>query len=138
MRVRRSFVLALIAVPSVLCLLGAGKGAGENSPTFKADVMPILQKYCLPCHAEESFNPSALALDDHALLLKGGEHGAAVVPGKPDESLLLRKVMDDPPFGDRMPMRPKRRKNPDQRPTRLTEEEVRVLREWVAAGAKND
>jgi hypothetical protein len=138
MPVRRSFVLVMIAVPSVFGLLGAGRGTGESAPTFKADVMPIFQRHCLPCHAEESFNPSALALDDHGLLMKGGEHGAAVVPGKPDESLLMKKVTDDPPFGDRMPMRPKRRKNPDQRPTRLTEEEIGVLREWVSAGAKND
>jgi hypothetical protein len=137
MRVRRLLVVVMMVVPSMICLLGAGSGGGESAPTFKADVMPIFRKYCLPCHAGESFNPSTLALDDHDLLMKGGEHGAAVVPGKPEESLLMKKIMENPPFGDRMPMRPKRRKNPE-RPTQLTEEEIGILREWVAAGAKND
>ena len=137
MSARRMLVIVTMAVPSMVLLLGAGRGPGESAPTFKADVMPIFKKHCLPCHAEESLNPSELALDDHALLMKGGEHGAAVVPGKPEESLLVKKVLDDPPFGDRMPMRSKRRKNPDK-PAQLTAEEIGVLREWVAGGAKND
>ena len=137
MSVRRVLVIVTMAVPSMICLLGAGKGTGESVPTFKADVMPIFRKHCLPCHAEESYNPSALSLDDHALLMKGGEHGVAVVPGKPEESLLVKKVLDDPPFGDRMPVHSKRRRNPE-RPAQLSLEEIEVLREWVAAGAKNN
>ncbi|CAG0929147.1 hypothetical protein PLCT1_00940 [Planctomycetaceae bacterium] len=136
MNVRRVVLVGLV-VPSFLGLVGMQKTPGEGAPTFKANVMPIFEKYCLPCHAEESFNPSALSLDDHALLMKGGEHGAAVVPGKPEESLLVKKVRADPPFGERMPMRPKRRKSVD-RPVQLSEEDVRVLQEWIKAGAKND
>jgi hypothetical protein len=136
MNVRR-VVLVVLVVPSFLGLAGMGKKPGEGAPSFKANVMPIFQKHCLPCHAEESFNPSALSLDDHALLMKGGEHGAAVVPGKPDESLLVKKVLADPPFGERMPMRSKRRKSVE-RPAQLSEEEVQVLQEWIRAGAKND
>jgi hypothetical protein len=135
MRMRRMVLVALV-VPSFLGLVGAGKGQGDDAPKFKADVMPILQKYCLPCHAGESFNPSELSLDDHASLMKGGEHGPAVVPGKPEESLLVKKVMADPPFGKRMPVQ-KRRKSPDP-PVLLSEQEVQVLQEWIKAGAKND
>lgn len=136
MNVRR-VVLVVLVVPSFLGLAGMEKKPGEGTPTFKANVMPIFQKHCLPCHAEESFNPSALSLDDHAVLMKGGEHGAAVVPGKPDESLLVKKVLADPPFGERMPMRSKRRKSVE-RPAQLSEDEVKVLQEWIRAGAKND
>ena len=135
MKMRR-VVLAALVVPSFLGLVGTGKGAGDDAPKFKADVMPIIQKYCLPCHAAESFNPSELALDDHASLIKGGEHGTAVVPGKPEESLLVKKVMADPPFGKRMPVQ-KRRKSPEP-PVQLTDDEVKVVQEWIRAGAKND
>lgn len=136
MNVRRVVLVGLV-VPSFLGLAGMGTRSGDGAPTFKANVMPIFEKYCLPCHAEESFNPSALSLDDHALLMKGGEHGAAVVPGKPEESLLVKKVLADPPFGERMPMRSKRRKAAD-RPVQLSDGDVQVLREWIKAGAKND
>lgn len=136
MNVRRVVLIGLV-VPSFLGLAGMGKGSGEDAPSFKAHVMPIFEKYCLPCHAEESFNPSALSLDDHALLMKGGEHGAAVVPGKPEESLLVKKVLADPPFGERMPMRSKRRKSAE-RPAQLSSKDVQVLQEWIKAGAKND
>lgn len=135
MKMRRAVLVALV-VPSCLGLLGAGKQQTDSVPSFKTNVMPILQKYCLPCHAEESFNPSELALDDHARLMKGGEHGPAVVPGKPEESLLVKKVMADPPFGKQMPVR--KRRKPEEKPVQLTEDEVQVLREWVKAGAKND
>ena len=136
MNVRR-VVLVVLVVPSFLGLAVMEKKPGEGGPAFKTNVMPIFQKHCLPCHAEESFNPSALSLDDHAVLMKGGEHGAAVVPGKPDESMLVKKVLADPPFGERMPMRPKRRKSAE-RPAQLSEDEVKVLQEWIRAGAKND
>ena len=134
---KRVVVLAVIVVPSFLGLTGMGKKPGEAAPTFKANVMPIFQKHCLPCHAEESFNPSELSLDDHALLMKGGEHGAAVVPGKPEESVLVQKVLADPPFGERMPMRPKRRKSVE-RPVQLSDGDVQILQDWIKAGAKND
>jgi hypothetical protein len=136
MNVRR-VALVVLVIPSFLGLVGMGMKPGEGTPSFRADVMPIFRKHCLPCHAEESFNPSELSLDDHALLTKGGEHGAAVVPGKPEESLLVKKVLADPPFGERMPVRSKRRKAAD-RPAQLSEGEVQVLQEWIRAGAKND
>lgn len=129
-------VLVVLLLPSFVALVGAGKKQGEAAPGFKADVMPILQKYCMPCHAEESFNPSELSLDDHVLLMKGGEHGVAVVPGKPEESLLVKKVLADPPFGKQMPVQ-KRRKSAEK-PVQLSEEEVQVLRDWIKAGARND
>jgi hypothetical protein len=129
-------VLVVLLVPSFAGLVGAGKTQGEGAPGFKTDVQPILQKYCMPCHAAESFNPSELSLDDHALLMKGGEHGAAVVPGKPEESLLVKKVLADPPFGKQMPVQ-KRRKSAEK-PVQLSEEEVQVLRDWIKAGARND
>lgn len=135
MNVRR-VALVVLVVPSFLGLAGMGTKQSGGIPTFKTDVMPIFQKYCLPCHAAESFNPSELSLDDHALLMKGGEHGAAVVPGKPEESLLVTKVLADPPFGKRMPVQ--KRRKAEAPPVHLTDEEVQVLQGWIKAGAKND
>ncbi len=105
--------------------------------SYTSHVAPIIKKYCLPCHAEESSNSSELSLDTYALLMKGGEHGRAVVPGKPQESVLLKKLEEEPPFGDRMPLLSRRRKNAGA-PKELKPEELRVLKEWIAQGAKNN
>ena len=93
-----------------------------------ADVAPIIKRHCLPCHLEESENRSGLALDSYALMIKGGEHGTPVVPGKPDESYLLTKLSTDPPFGKQMPRG--RRSKP------LTKEELKTISDWIKEGAK--
>jgi hypothetical protein len=120
--------LHLAGIPAAL-----GQTKGANGVSFEKGVFPIIQKYCLPCHAEESANRSGLSLDTHALLMKGGEHGTPVVPGKPEESLLLKKLGDPPPFGDRMP--PPRRRRTSDPPKQPTEEEIRLLTDWIKEGA---
>ena len=105
--------------------------------SFSKEVMPILTRNCMPCHAEDQFNPSELSLDSYALLLKGGKHGDAVVPGEPSKSTLVTKLHADPPFGDRMPLDPRRkRKKEPMKP--LTDEEIRLITDWVTEGAKNN
>lgn len=105
--------------------------------SFSKDVMPIINKNCLPCHAEEQSNPSELALDSFELLMKGGKHGDAVVPGDSSKGTLVKKLLADPPFGDRMPFNPrKKRKKEPMVP--LTDAEIGVITDWVNQGAKND
>jgi hypothetical protein len=131
----------LLIVPGVAGLVlpagtsGQSKNLGQIS--FKKDVQPVLGKYCLPCHAEESYNRSELSLDSFELLMKGGRHGAGVVPGKPTESLLMAKLSDTPPFGESMPVKPRRLK-PNEAPKKLSIEEVKLLKDWIAQGAKNN
>jgi len=105
--------------------------------SFKTDVLSVVKKNCLPCHAEDQYNPSELSLDTFDLMMAGGKHGVPVVPGKPAESLLLQKMYDKPPFGDRMPMDPKKKRG-EMSKKKLSDEEIQVLTEWIAQGAKNN
>jgi hypothetical protein len=114
-----------------------GKDAGAQEVSFKTDVLPTIKKYCLPCHDEESFNRSELALDSYELIIKGGKHGPAVVPGKPSESILIQKLGANPPFGDPMPLKSKRQRTSDLS-KKLTPDEVNRLSKWVEQGAKNN
>ncbi len=113
-----------------------GPEEGQEAISFKAHVFPVIQKYCLPCHAEESYNSSKLSLDSYHLLMEGGKHGPAVVRGKPEESPLIQKLNEKPPFGDRMPVA--RRRQSQQPPKRLTEDEIRILTEWIKQGAREN
>lgn len=88
-------------------------------PRFEPDVQPILKAKCLACHDTKS--PQAgLSLASRDDLLKGGKSGAAVVPGKPVDSLLLQMISSG-----KMPMGGKP----------LSPEQTTVIREWIEAGA---
>jgi uncharacterized membrane protein len=106
----------------------ATKSKGEIV-SFKSDVFPLIKKYCLPCHSEENTNPSELHLDSYDVLMRGGKHGPAILPGKPEESILIQKLSDNPPFGEPMPLKSK---------TGLSEEEIRILSDWIQKGAKKN
>lgn len=114
-----------------------GPAGGKEEISFQTDVFPVIKKNCLPCHGEDNYNPSELSLDSYALLMEGGKHGISVVPGKAAESLLVQKLEGKPPFGDRMPIDPKKKRGePSTR--KLSDEEIQLISEWVAQGAKNN
>ena len=102
-------------------VLPAGAGAGEPDRLFREQVAPILERRCLHCHGGETAK-GGLSLASRGGLLRGGENGPAVVPGKPDESLLIEMVSGDAP---EMP----------QKDGPLSAEQVDGLRRWVEQGA---
>jgi len=86
------------------------------------DVRPVFEKSCLPCHGPQT-KSSGLDLSTREELLKGGEHGPAIVPGDPKASLLYKLVSYDaephmPYKGDRLP-----------------QETIDRIAEWIKAGA---
>jgi len=88
---------------------------------FEKKVRPLLIEKCISCHGPEK-QKSGLRLDSLPALIKGGDRGAAIVPGKPNESLLLRTLAHD---GD-VKMPPK---------NKLSATEIAAVTEWVQAGA---
>ena len=132
-----------IAAVIVLAILTFGR-AEEKKPVKKADsvsfqndVMPIIKNKCLPCHAEENFNPSELSLDSYELMKEGGKHGPTFVPGKSKESLLFNKLAEEPPFGGRMPLN-SRKKIKEGKAKWLTQEEIKSISTWIDQGARNN
>ncbi|MBI4909647.1 MAG: DUF1553 domain-containing protein [Acidobacteria bacterium] len=99
-------------------LLGHAFGGGEE--LFEKRVRPVLVRNCQPCHGAAN-QSSGLRLDSRAAALKGGSKGPALVPGKPEESLLIRAVRHD---GLKMPVGGK-----------LKDDEIAALEEWVRSGA---
>ncbi|MGE3313338.1 MAG: c-type cytochrome domain-containing protein, partial [Limisphaerales bacterium] len=125
----------------VLVLLGWTGGVGraesvggEAAIDFNRDIRPILSENCFFCHgpdaSERKGGPrgkGGLRLDTlEGLRSDLGGH-AAVVPGEPEASELLRRVITDDE-DDRMP--------PAASGKRVTAEQVALLRRWIAAGAK--
>src|ERR1051325_7350713 len=93
---------------------------------FEKKVRPVLVEHCYKCHSSQ---PDAkikadLALDSREATLKGGESGPAVVPGKPDKSLLIKAIKH---LDADMAMPPKTNK--------LSDEIIANLEQWVRMGA---
>lgn len=107
------------------------KSKGGTAPlvSFKKDVYPIFKQNCLPCHTEDQMNPSELYLETYAEMMKGGKHGSPIIAGKADSSMLIRKMVPPPPFGDPMPMR---------RKTPLSADTIAVIKRWINQGAKDN
>jgi Protein of unknown function (DUF1553)/Protein of unknown function (DUF1549)/Planctomycete cytochrome C/F5/8 type C domain len=109
----RLFTITALAFVSILSAVAA-----ESEPSFEKEIAPLLQTRCLKCHNSAKFR-GELDLTGRAALLKGGQTGAAVTPGKSGASLLFAKVRDG--------------KMPPGRP--LGADEVELLRRWIDAGA---
>ncbi|MFN7918447.1 MAG: PSD1 and planctomycete cytochrome C domain-containing protein [Bryobacteraceae bacterium] len=83
----------------------AGYSWAEDTAFFESRVRPVLVKNCYGCHSREAKAAQAgLVLDSKAGLLRGGASGPAIVPGRPDESALIRAIRYDsarkmPPMG---------------------------------------
>ena len=89
-------------------------------------VTTILNVKCLLCHGRRN-QEGGLDLQTRASLLKGGASGPAIVPGKPDESLLIQRIenSDMPPLKDQARLSVRA----------VTSSELERLRAWIAAGA---
>jgi mono/diheme cytochrome c family protein len=100
--------------------------AAAAQVSYARHVAPIFANNCADCHSEDD-QKSGLDTSSVASLLKGGKKaGAAVVPGKPDDSPLVQYLR-----GLREPQMPKG--NPA-----LSEEDLHLIREWIFAGARDD
>src|ERR1700722_8240747 len=73
---------------------GAGKLDPAEEAFFESKVRPVLVEHCLECHGAEK-SKGSLRLDARASMLKGGDAGPAVVPGKPEESTLVEAIRYD-------------------------------------------
>lgn len=96
----------------------------EGLAFFEKRIRPLLQEHCHECHSADAKKvKGGLRLDSREGWVKGGESGPAIVPGKPDESLLIRGVR----YWD------KDFQMPPKHP--LPPEGVKDLVEWVKLGA---
>ncbi len=59
---------------------------------FEKQIRPLLASRCLECHAAEHKIKAGLRLDHPAGWLAGGDSGPAVLPGRPDESPLIKAI----------------------------------------------
>lgn len=122
-----SFVTATICL-----LLCSSLSAAEPAPSrdqqlefFELHIRPVLIEKCADCHTGEADAESPLALQSRADLLKGGDFGPALVPGKPQASLLFQSIQRTH----------KELKMPPDAEDRLSAETLGHFKRWIEWGA---
>lgn len=118
-------VLAGLAMFLCVASLKAAEPAPADMEFFEAKIRPLLARNCYECHSHESKIKGGLALDSRQGLLAGGDTGPAIVPGRPEESLLLKAVRR---VDEKLQMPPKA-------DNRLSAEQIAALEKWIALGA---
>jgi hypothetical protein len=113
-----------LSLLGVIAMAQAQTFSPEQIEFFEKRVRPVLVEQCYSCHSAGAKKIKAgLRVDSRAALLQGGDSGAAIVPGKPDESLLIKSVryahqeLQMPPKG------------------KLPQAQIDDLVEWIKQGA---
>jgi WD40 repeat protein len=138
-------VVWTVTALAAAALLGPQSAFGQGEPTgpikiadlkrsepvaFEKEVLPILNRSCIACHNASKFEGN-LVLETPQSIIKGGDSGPAVVPGRSDESLLLLVASHQ----DEPVMPP-----PDNKvkARRLNSNELGLIKLWIDQGAKGE
>ncbi|MBM3822530.1 MAG: DUF1553 domain-containing protein [Verrucomicrobia bacterium] len=119
---------AFCMILAVLLMDRSSAFASTLAPDYSREIRPILADHCFACHGpDEKARKGGLRLDLRDDALHGGKSdGPAIVPGHPEKSALLQRILttdtDDvmPPTGEKHPVK---------------SQHTELLRRWIAAGA---
>lgn len=112
--------------PEAAAVGASDSGVATASAGFAQAVAPVLEAHCIECHSGS--RPKArLALDTAEGVLAGGRNGPVVLPGKPDESELLRRM--------RLPLDDEDHMPPADLP-QPTPRQIEAIADWIAGGAR--
>ncbi len=115
-----------LAVAGAAVWLGGRPAVAAETVDFNRDVRPIFLAHCTACHGGVKAAGGLSLVYREKALAKGKSGEAAVVPGKPEASEMIRRITSDDP-DELMP-------KPDHGP-RLAAKDVSTLKAWIAQGA---
>ena len=81
----------------------------------------------MKCHCEAKVK-GKLRMDTKEMAMKGGKDTKLIIPGKPDESALIKVLLLDPAEDEAMP--------PEGKAPRPEAAQIELLKKWIAAGAE--
>ena len=88
-------------------------------------VQPVLQDKCYGCHGSHK-QKGKFRMDQPDFLMKGGKDGPVILSGKPEESLLIKRIV--------LPEEDEHHMAPKDKP-QLNEQEIKLLKWWISTGA---
>jgi WD40 repeat protein/mono/diheme cytochrome c family protein len=120
-RYARIFILFFVALLTTLVAVQQSARAVQTKPNYVKQIEPLLLEKCAACH-NHTTRKGELNLETYEALMAGGKRGAAIIPGKSSESLLVKMI--EGVVKPRMPLGDE-----------LSAEEIKLLKAWIDAGA---
>jgi uncharacterized membrane protein len=106
---------------------GSASADPSNPAFYRLHIAPLFERSCVSCHRPAK-HKGGLRMDSYEQLMRGGDDGAALVPGDTKSSEILRRLRLPASDDDSMP-------SDGDKP--FAPEEIQMLEHWIAAGAKN-
>ena len=102
-------------------------GAAAGSVSFYKEVRPVFEANCLGCH-QPAKAKGDYVMTDFVKLMAGADHQPAIIPGKPDDSYLLKLITPNEHGEAEMP----------QKRAALHPRQRELIRQWIAEGSVDD
>ena len=118
----RKMPILCVLIFSAWLLCPPAIGGAERPAVTQHDIAPLMMLRCTACHGPRK-QEAKLDLRTRESMLRGGKSGPAIVPGKPEKSLLIKAVLRED-TNLQMP--------PDEK---LSAAEIELLTEWIKRGA---
>jgi mono/diheme cytochrome c family protein len=125
-------VMTAEQIDELVNLIRAWEELGETTPEtvsapgFAADVLPLFEEHCVACHS--ATQPlGGWDGSSYTSIIESGDHAPVIIPGDPEGSLLVQKLLGTQTVGSQMPI-----------PELLPQEQVQVIIEWIRAGAEDN
>ena len=113
---------------ALLPFLVSASFAAEEKVQFNRDIRPILSENCFYCHGQDPKHREAdLRLDVRDEAVKAHDGVTAIIPGKPDESEMLKRLLSHD-ADEQMP--------PPESNRKVTPAQIELIRRWIAQGAQ--
>ncbi len=114
-------IITLLSLAALTCSVRA------EGPDFVKEIAPILEASCVKCHCEAKAK-GKLRMDTKEMAMKGGKDTKLIIPGKPEDSALIKVLLLDPAEDEAMP--------PEGKAPRPEAAQIELLKKWIAAGAE--
>ncbi len=127
----KTTILASIILSALVSLPVLADQPAKKQVSYKSEVRPILDDYCMTCHVPggKGYEKSGLDLRSYESLMKGTRYGSIIKPGDSEESTLIVLVEGRADPSISMPYGVK---------GSLSKDKIAILRKWIDQGAKNN
>ncbi len=105
------------------------QATGNETVSFSFDIAPLLVENCGGCHIDAMQVRGGLRMDTFVQMMRGGDSGAIITPGRGEASLLVKKLRGTATDGERMPA--------GGRPP-LSDDSIALISKWIDEGATLD
>lgn len=127
-----NFLTSLVIVASMFTTTSVSHAQSVDRSTkelqerfFETEIRPLLIEKCLDCHSGDESGESSLAIASRADLIKGADFGPSIVPGRSEDSVLIRAVK----------WTHKELRMPPDEDARLSRQQIAALARWIDDGA---